>query len=981
MKINLFLYREVTNLADINYVLYRISVFFIFRQSCSMKRLLLFLITVCFFSTVKGQLLPLDQPEQDACHALELCGNTFTTSFSYQGIGVVSDLTNTPCQGGENNSMWMRLNVVTGGIIVFNIIPLNNADDYDFVVVDITNASCSTFTQSDVIRCNFNNNLPVFNNGMLGLNTTSTLTSVTAGTTGSSYLQQINANAGDVYLIMINNFGQGTSGASPTAGFTIDFTGTTATFNGPTPAMASIIPSCSNAQQIILQMNHNILCNSIEPGGSDFSVAGATISSVTGINCTGSNGYTDKIIINFASALPPGNYNLVANVGTDGNTLLNTCNIPLPANSSIPFIVDPYEAPAYKEVIQPACSEIKIALNKRVSCSSIAGNGSDFSISGPQSANVVTAYGVGCDTTNFTDTVVIVLQPSLITDGTYTITSKKGDDNSTLTDSCSLQQAVGNTITFNINSYDGQLVAPLDTVLCAAQYLQLAANSTAPPPPMPVLCGSNNVGCSGNSRIAFVGGKDSVSIENSPFFGSSEDFRAQYLFRASELREMGLKQGIITSLQWKVTQKLSSFPFSGFTIKMGCTALSDMPTTYSVALQTVYTNASYTTNIGWNTFQLTTPFSWDGSSNLIVEVCFDNNLSSANDEVVHGATPFISVLQRSAFGSSGCAITTQGVLGPFRDLRPKIRFGICEPAPGIAQYIWSPGTLLSDSTIQNPIAYVNNNIAYNVTMVDKYGCAHRDSTVITMSVRSVDVNPRDTTICYGDKVALVATGGLRYEWLADDPSSLSCNDCSQTIAAPKQTSVYTVIFNDQYNCKDTLQSLVNVNQLPPVNITQDDQIVKYGSTIQLIVNGAYLYSWYPLAHISDPNLSTPLAFITEPTTFYVIGIDTNGCRNTDSVKIGVDYGDAVFIPSAFTPNGDGKNDVFRVGSISFQKLNEFRVFNRWGQEIFSTTNAAKGWDGSFQGVPQDPGVYQYIIRLAYPDGKIETYKGNVTLIR
>jgi len=95
----------------------------------------------------------------------------------------------------------------------------------------------------------------------------------------------------------------------------------------------------------------------------------------------------------------------------------------------------------------------------------------------------------------------------------------------------------------------------------------------------------------------------------------------------------------------------------------------------------------------------------------------------------------------------------------------------------------------------------------------------------------------------------------------------------------------------------------------------------------------------------------------------------------------VDYTDAIFVPSAFTPNGDGKNDIFKVGSISFQKLEEFRIFNRWGQEVFYTTDPKKGWDGTFNGQSQEMGVYNYIIRLAYPDGKVDTYKGSVTLIR
>ncbi|HRO42566.1 MAG TPA: gliding motility-associated C-terminal domain-containing protein [Flavipsychrobacter sp.] len=950
-----------------------------------MTRLLLIFLGVCFpYTSLYAQLLPPNQPEQNACNALEICGNTFTTTFSYQGIGTVSDLTNTPCDNGmaagEANVVWLRLNVVTAGIIVFEISPLNTADDYDFAVLDITNATCSTFTSSNVVRCNFNNNLPPVNNGIVGLNTTATSPFILAGLTGN-YLQQINASAGDVYLIMINNFGQGTSGNQLGAGFTIDFTGTTATFNGPTPAMNSIIASCNNASQITLQMNHNILCNTIATNGTDFTVAGGTIASEAGINCTGTNGYTDQIVINFASPLPPGNYNLVAQLGTDANTLVNTCNISLPVAASIPFTVPSYEPPSYEVVVQPGCTEVKIKLNKKVSCSAIAGNGSDFSISGPQSSAIIAAWGAGCDTNNFTDTVTFLLQTPLQTDGTYTISAKTGTDNNTLLDSCGIPQLIGDDITFTINSYDDLIIAMDDTVLCNAQYLQLDAVNNSPLPIQTVSCGLSTTTCSGNFRAAFVGTKDSLSTTNSPFFGGAEDNRTQYLFRASELKEMGLTQGIITTLQWKVTQKFSQQPYSNFTIKMGCTPLSNLTNSFNANPQTVFTAPSYNVTLGWNTFTLTTPFNWDGVSNLIVETCFDNISTSLTDEVAHSVTPFISVFQRSGFGTPGCAMTTQGTIGGLRSLRPKIRFYICEPPTGIAKFTWTPGTLLSDSTIQQPLAYIPAHNTYNVTVIDKYGCAHRDSVVVTLSLRDPHVTPTDTTICFGEKVLLQSMGGIKYEWLASDPSTLSCINCAATIAAPKQTTTYAVIVSDQYDCADTLQSVVTVNQLPLVNILEQDMMVKYGTTIQLNAENAELFSWSPSGLLNNPYLANPSATITAPTTFYVTGIDKNGCRNIDSIKIEVDYADPFFVPTAFSPNGDGKNDIFKIGSLSFQKLNEFRIFNRWGQEVFTTTDPTKGWDGTFKGVPQEPGVYHFIIRIAYPNGKVEVHKGDVTLIR
>jgi gliding motility-associated-like protein len=89
------------------------------------------------------------------------------------------------------------------------------------------------------------------------------------------------------------------------------------------------------------------------------------------------------------------------------------------------------------------------------------------------------------------------------------------------------------------------------------------------------------------------------------------------------------------------------------------------------------------------------------------------------------------------------------------------------------------------------------------------------------------------------------------------------------------------------------------------------------------------------------------------------------------------------IPNAFTPNGDGLNDVFKVINLTNERIVDFRVFNRWGTIVYRSidSDGNAGWDGNYKGQAQPTGVYGYLIRIAYPDGNIETYKGTVTLIR
>jgi len=308
-----------------------------------MARSIIYLLSLMlvFATGSKAQTLPPFQPEQDACNALQIC-NTFYTPYSYSGYGTVLELTQFGANAGcytESNSVWFKLVVATAGNIVFSITPVDPTDDYDFEVHDITNDTCTNLTTANRIRCNGNNNFTGSNpGGIVGLNYTSTLTYVAAGTFGSSFLQYISAAPGDVYLIMVDNF----SGSA--SGFTLDLTGTTATFVGTgAPVYDSLIFSnpCDNSTGFRVRMNKQILCSSISPNGSDFQIVPplATVVTATGINCSGTNGYTEEIDFTFSNPLPPGNYILTPQTGADGNTLVDLCLTAQQHSDSIPFQV------------------------------------------------------------------------------------------------------------------------------------------------------------------------------------------------------------------------------------------------------------------------------------------------------------------------------------------------------------------------------------------------------------------------------------------------------------------------------------------------------------------------------------------------------------------------------------------------------------------------------------------------------------------
>ena len=321
------------------------------------------LLGLCSFSQ---NLLAPDQPEQDACNALYLCGGKFSSPYSYQQTGKIIDLATTSCGGGEDNSMWIRVTIAVAGSLVFNIIPVDPADDYDFAVLNSTNTTCDKLTVANVVRCNFNNNTAGSNvNGIVGLSMSGTATGVPGGAFGNSFCKYIDAVAGETYLIMINNFGNYTTGGV-SAGFTIDFSGSTAIFgNELPPALAGYDKQCSDSS-VIVELSSRVACNSIAADGSDFYITPSIpISSAIGKNCINGSGYTSQVEIHFAAPAQTGNYVLHAQNGADGNTVLDFCNNPMLLSASLPFVIPHQVASGFLPADTTKCFYSTISIDAR----------------------------------------------------------------------------------------------------------------------------------------------------------------------------------------------------------------------------------------------------------------------------------------------------------------------------------------------------------------------------------------------------------------------------------------------------------------------------------------------------------------------------------------------------------------------------------------------------------------------------------------
>ncbi len=142
------------------------------------------------------------------------------------------------------------------------------------------------------------------------------------------------------------------------------------------------------------------------------------------------------------------------------------------------------------------------------------------------------------------------------------------------------------------------------------------------------------------------------------------------------------------------------------------------------------------------------------------------------------------------------------------------------------------------------------------------------------------------------------------------------------------------------------------------------------------------YFWNPSKWIDEPFSLTSKAQPEESTWYELFATNEWGCSNKDSVLITVIPYDILDVPTGFSPNGDGVNDVFRIARwLNVARIDDFAVYNRWGQKVFSTTNIEEGWNGTYKNERADLGVYVWFLSAQTKDGKQVLRKGNVTLLR
>ncbi|MEO8766325.1 MAG: PKD domain-containing protein [Ginsengibacter sp.] len=295
-------------------------------------------------------------------------------------------------------------------------------------------------------------------------------------------------------------------------------------------------------------------------------------------------------------------------------------------------------------------------------------------------------------------------------------------------------------------------------------------------------------------------------------------------------------------------------------------------------------------------------------------------------------------------------------------------------------YSWTPPATLDNGSSKSPGARPLTNTTYQVTgSIGK--CQATDNITITV-VPYPKVNAgKDTAICFNTPATLHASGGINYSW--SPPAGLSDPSIPDPVASPDQSTQYIVSVTDDKGCPKPVNDTVFIKTYPKIiaNAGGDTDVV-IDQPLQLHATGGQVYLWTPPTGLSNANIADPVAMLHNNQQYVLKATNSIGCNGTDTIDITVYKVDpGLYIPNAFSPNGDNLNEVFRPVPIGMKSLTYFKIFNRFGQLIFSTNKLKAGWDGTFNGKPQNPDVYVWIAEgIDFKNTKISK-KGTVVLIR
>ncbi len=313
------------------------------------------------------------------------------------------------------------------------------------------------------------------------------------------------------------------------------------------------------------------------------------------------------------------------------------------------------------------------------------------------------------------------------------------------------------------------------------------------------------------------------------------------------------------------------------------------------------------------------------------------------------------------------------------------------PFHTILWYTQAQGGTASE-TVPTPSTAASGTFTWYVAQIDTAGVCGpsiRDSIVVNVyDVPVADFAVTPQQICLVDSVSVQYSGTHYpfsiYNWIFQSAVISSGDDQGPYTLRWPQAGTYTLSLQvDNNGCVSSIEEQeVTVNPLPETRIESADSIFCINDTFTLVPAGAIFYTWTTSLQTISQEDNRLTAFSSQAADVMLSGKNEFGCESKDTFSVRVEgCCDEFYIPDAFTPNNDGRNDMFAPITSSHFTILEFRIYNRWGQLLFDARNAGKKWDGSYGDKPVENGVYYYSVNAICDNGKRENVAGEVTVIR
>ena len=304
-------------------------------------------------------------------------------------------------------------------------------------------------------------------------------------------------------------------------------------------------------------------------------------------------------------------------------------------------------------------------------------------------------------------------------------------------------------------------------------------------------------------------------------------------------------------------------------------------------------------------------------------------------------------------------------------------------------YTWKiDGNLQSSTSYQLSVNWITPGI-YLLTVQEHplNGCdGDIKSGLVYVNAPPIPNAGPDAAICFGSNYQLNASGGSIYKW--SPPTYLSSVNVSNPFVVRLLSNItYSLQVTDAFGCISVKSDSVTIKVNPmPVIFAGNDTSIVVNQPLQLNAvdvnnTGISSYAWSPSFGLNNATIKNPTATLSSDITYVVKGRTAAGCEATNDIHIKVYLKPDLFVPNAFTPNGDGLNDVFRPIPVGIKELKYFSIYNRYGQLVYTTTVLNQGWNGVFNGLVQNQGTYVWQAEAIDYQNNIIKKKGVCILIQ